>query len=288
MGVKHIIVWRIIPSIVLAIAAAVGWFGSHEIPAGLFFATIIPLAKGILPPSIVGHGKMKGTPPVPGDLAPRPRLENETFLDLPGGAKFPQLGLGMCCRPTAYDDVLAYRSVLWYLLLGGRHVDAAHLYLNHVAIGKAVSEAIRRGVPRGEVFITTKVFPSHFGYESTKTTVKKFLKELQVDYIDLVLLHHPGGIPGVSSPCKAEGKDPSACREETWKALSELRDEGVVKNAGVSNFELHHIQEVQGYNLAPIATNQIHFHPFVPDYVMALVAYCQKNGIAITAYSPLV
>ena len=62
MSVKSILVWRIIPSIALAVAAAIGWFASHDRPMGVFFATLIPLMKGILPPTIVGHGKMKGTP----------------------------------------------------------------------------------------------------------------------------------------------------------------------------------------------------------------------------------
>mmetsp|Transcript_12253 Transcript_12253/g.26641 ORF Transcript_12253/g.26641 Transcript_12253/m.26641 type:complete len:375 (+) Transcript_12253:77-1201(+) len=285
MGVKSIIVWKIIPGLVVAIAAAVGWFASHEVPLGVFFATVIPLSKGLLPPSIVGHGKMKGTPEVPDDLMPQPRPEDELFLDLPGGYKFPQQGIGMCCRATAYDDVLVYRTVLWYLLLGGRHIDGAHLYLNHEAIGKAIVEAIRRGIAREEIFLTTKIFPTHFGYESTKTNVQNYLNELGLDYIDLVLQHFPS-VPGLPSPCKREGKDPAECRKETWRALSDLRQDGLIKSVGVSNFALKHIKELEGTG-APIANNQIQFHPFEPDYVMETVDYCQKNGITITAYSPL-
>jgi len=269
----------------VAIAAAVGWFASHEVPLGVFFATVIPLSKGLLPPSIVGHGKMKGTPEVPDDLMPQPRPEDELFLDLPGGYKFPQQGIGMCCRATAYDDVLVYRTVLWYLLLGGRHIDGAHLYLNHEAIGKAIVEAIRRGIAREEIFLTTKIFPTHFGYESTKTNVQNYLNELGLDYIDLVLQHFPS-VPGLPSPCKREGKDPAECRKETWRALSDLRQDGLIKSVGVSNFALKHIKELEGTG-APIANNQIQFHPFEPDYVMETVDYCQKNGITITAYSPL-
>ena len=113
------------------------------------------------------------------------RPDNEMFLDLPGGFKMPQEGLGMCCRATAYDDVLVYRSVLWYLLLGGRHIDGAHLYLNHKAIGEALAEAIRRGVKREEIFVTTKIFPTQFGYESSLEMVNKYVEELGLDYIDL-------------------------------------------------------------------------------------------------------
>lgn len=285
MGVKNILLWRIIPGMVVVIAAAIGWFASHEVPMGRFFATVVPLMKGVLPPTIIGHGKMKGTPPVPDDLMPQPRQENELFLDLPGHYKFPQNGLGMCCRATAYDDVLVYRTVLWYLILGGRHIDGAHLYLNHEAIGSAIKEAIRRGVDRQEIFLTTKIAPSHFGYESTITTVQKFLPELGLDYIDLVLMHAPS-FPIISSPCKKEGKNATQCRQETWLALSDLREKGVIRNAGVSNFGVKHLQELENMG-APVANNQIQYNPFVPEFINETFDYCKKNSITITAYFPL-
>ena len=290
MGITKIILWRVLPTIVVVLASIIGWFASHEVPLGTFFATVVPLTKGVLPPTIVGHGKMKGTKPVPDDFMPQPRPEKELFLDLPGGYKFPQQGLGMCCRATAYDDVLVYRTVLWYLLLGGRHIDGAHLYLNHEAIGKAIAEAIKRGIPRDEIFVTTKIAPTHFGYESTLENVRNYVKELGLDYVDLILLHSPSISFFLSSPCKKEGKDAATCRAETWLALSELRKEGLIHNAGVSNFALKHIKEIEaleGEGGAPIANNQIQFHPFEPESVMETVDYCQKKGIAITAYSPL-
>ena len=96
---------------------------------GYLFATVIPLMQKKLPPTIVGHGKMSGgTPPVPDDMKPQQRPSNERFLDLPGGDhRMPMNGIGMCCRYSAYDDVLVRRTILWYLLLGGRHIDGAHL-----------------------------------------------------------------------------------------------------------------------------------------------------------------
>lgn len=224
---------------------------------------------------------------MPDDLRPQPRPPNELFLDLPGGHKLPQNGLGMCCRATAYDDVLVYRTVLWYLLLGGRHIDGAHLYLNHLSIGRAVKEAVRRGVPRSEIFLTTKIFPTHFGYESTMATVSGYLEELGVDYIDLVLLHFPSTIGPLTSPCKKEGKSPEECRLETWRALSRLRETGHIRNGGVSNFATKHIQGLQAEGLAPIANNQIQFHPFEPPHVQDTFDFCQQRNITVTAYSPL-
>lgn len=285
MPVASLLVWRILPGIALGLAVAVGWLASHEVPVGVFFATVIPLTKGVLPPTIVGHGRMEGTPEVPDDLLLQPRPENELFLELPGGYKLPQNGIGMCCRATAYDDVLVYRTVLWYLLLGGRHIDGAHLYLNHAAIGKAIAEAIRRGIPREEIFVTTKIFPTHFGYESAMTNVQNYAKELSLDYIDLVLLHFPS-VPALPSPCKKEGKNPEECREETWRALSDLRQRGLIRNAGVSNFGVKHIRQLEGVG-APIANNQIQFHPFEPDHVQDTVKYCHEHNITVTAYSPL-
>eukprot|EP00584_Thalassiosira_punctigera_P023025 CAMPEP_0172553752 /NCGR_PEP_ID=MMETSP1067-20121228/51537_1 /TAXON_ID=265564 ORGANISM="Thalassiosira punctigera, Strain Tpunct2005C2" /NCGR_SAMPLE_ID=MMETSP1067 /ASSEMBLY_ACC=CAM_ASM_000444 /LENGTH=376 /DNA_ID=CAMNT_0013341979 /DNA_START=68 /DNA_END=1198 /DNA_ORIENTATION=+ len=286
MGWKNILLWRVIPGILVVLAAAIGWFASHEVPMGRFFATVVPLMKGALPPTVVGHGWMKGTPPVPDDLVPKPRPKNEIFLKLPGGGKFPQNGLGMCCRATAYDDVLAYRTVLWYLLLGGRHIDGAHLYLNHNAIGKAIKEAVRRGVKRSEIFVTTKIAPSHYGYERAIATVQNFLseEELGLDYIDLVIMHAPS-FP-LSTPCKREGKDAAQCRKETWLALSDLRKKGVIKNAGVSNFGVKHLQELENIG-APVANNQIEYNPFVPEYIEETFDYCRKFKIAITAYFPL-
>ena len=234
---------------------------------------------------------MKGTPPVPDNFSPQPRPDDEMFLTLPGtGDQMPQNGIGMCCRPTAYDHELVYRTVLWYLLLGGRHIDGAQLYLNNKAIGRAIREAMRRGVPRSEIFVTTKIFPSRFGYESAIETAKSELKDLGLEYIDLFLLHFPSPFPLDGSPCSKEGKSASQCRIETWKALSALRTQGLIRNVGVSNFAQKHIQELVELtddDMAPVANNQISFNPFVPDEVHEIVKYCHERNITITAYFPM-
>ncbi|KAL7473750.1 hypothetical protein ACHAXS_014496 [Conticribra weissflogii] len=284
-GVTGKIWFRVIAIVGILISFGTRWLLSHENPVGVVFATIIPLMGKKLPPTIFGHGRMRGTPAVPDDLVPQPRPENEMFLDLPGGFKMPQNGLGMCCRATAYDDVLVYRTVLWYLLKGGRHIDGAQLYLNHEAIGQGIAEAIRRGVPRSEIFVTTKIFPTHFGFESAKNMIDTYMKQLGLDYIDLVLLHFPS-FPLASSPCKKGGFDETACRRETWEGLSEMREKGYVRNLGVSNFSVRHLMELAGIG-APIANNQIAFNPFVPEEIMESVSYCKKNNITVTAHSPL-
>lgn len=290
MGLVGIVFKRVVPAIILLLALILGWFASHEQPLAVFFATVVPLSAGKLPPSIVGHGKMKGTPPVPEEMTPQPRPEKELFLDLPGGYKMPQNGLGMCCRYSAYDDVLVYRTTLWYLLEGGRHIDTASMYLNHEPIGKAVKEAEKRGVPRDEIFITTKLPPSHFGYETTKTIVPNYLQELgNLDYIDLVLMHTPALFPYIqTNECVKRGISNTDCRKETWKALSELVEKGLVRNIGVSNFAVQHLEELDTLvGGAPIANNQIQYSPFVHASEQETLKYCADHNITITAYSPL-
>ncbi len=292
MGWKNLVLWKILPSIILVIAAFIGWICNHDVPFGRFFATLIPLMKGIMPPSIVGHGKMSGTPPVPDDLRPSFDSISENkgmFLTLPGtNDKFPQTGLGMCCRPTAYDDVLAYRTTLWYLLLGGRHIDGAHLYLNHKAIGRGIQEAIKRGIKREDIFFTTKIFPSHFGYEKTIESVNSFLPDLGLDYIDMVLLHAPSLPSIIPSHCKSRGKTATQCREETWRALSFLQEKGIIRNVGVSNFHVKHLKELNNLQgLAPIANNQIEYNPFIPESIMDTIEYCKNHNITVTGYFPL-
>jgi diketogulonate reductase-like aldo/keto reductase len=280
---------------VLSTALFIGWLNREIIPEGRLFAFTVPLAKGVMPPCVVGHGKMVGTPPVPDDMMPEPRPEHEMFLELPGGHQMPQQGLGMCCRPTAYDDVLVERTVLWYLLIGGRLIDTAHVYLNHRAIGKGIKEAIRRGVPRSEIFVTTKVFASTFGYKSTKELVPIFLEELGLEYIDLVILHSPVRFPGwnyMSQECNAKSLSKMECRHETFQALSEFRKEqggdGLIRNVGVSNFNTQALKELQALDgAAPIANNQIMFNPFAPNESVETFHYCQQNNISNTAYFSL-
>eukprot|EP00947_MAST-08B_sp_MAST-8B-sp1_P005361 g5361.t1 len=205
-------------------------------------------------------------------------------------------GLGMCCRPTAYDDELVTRSVLWFLLKGGRHIDTAQLYLNHRAIGEGIRQAMARGIPRSEIFVTTKVFPRSFGREAAVHAVAAFLEELQLDYLDLVLLHMPRTFPTMTTECSAKGLDHATCRAETWRGLSAARSLGLVRNAGVSNFtpkQMDELRSLQPDNdgtlsvIAPIAANQMQFNPWAPDHSAETFEYCQRSGIAVMAYASL-
>lgn len=226
-------------------------------------------------------------------MTPQPRPNKELFIKLAGGNKMPQNGLGMCCRYAAYDDVLVRRNVLWYLLLGGRLIDTADLYLNHKAIGLGIQDAIERGIPRSEIFVTTKLWPTSYGYNSTLDAVPRFLEELGLEYIDLVLMHFPYALSPMNNDCTRNGVSNKDCRIETWKALTELTNQGVMRNVGVSNFLTKHLKditELDGYNskkVAPISVNQICFNPWIDEYLVETNEFCHKNKIGVTAYASL-
>lgn len=181
------------------------------------------------------------------------------------------------------------RTTLWYLLLGGRLIDTAQIYMNHKGIGKGIKEAVRRGIPREEIFVTTKLWPRFYGYESAKRLVPSFLEELGAESVDLLLMHAPSNymFPGWSKECEEKGLTRKQCRLDTWRALSELREQGLVKNLGVSNFAKNHLEQIEELGLAPIAVNQITYNPWAPDFQVETFEYCQSKGIAITAYSSL-
>ena len=159
------------------IASMIGFFSQAHIPEGRAFATIIPLANGYLPATIVGDEWWEArspTPKVPSSLKPSARPSDESFLPLLGTKdQFPMLGLGLCCRGTAYDFHSVSRSVLWYLLKGGRHLDAAYLYMNNEAIGHGIAAAAARGIPRSELFVTSKLGPRFYSGDEPAVEVEE-------------------------------------------------------------------------------------------------------------------
>ena len=269
------------------LSALLGWFAQHPYaPEGRAFASFYPFIGGFIPRTIIGDDywiTRSPVPSIPADLKPAPRSSEEVTFSLLGtGDPMPAVGLGMCCRPTAYDFTSSSRSVLWFLLKGGRHIDTADLYLNHDGVGSGIADAIARGVPRKELFLTTKLFPRHFGDGVPEVAVRRWLHELGVEYLDLVLLHGPRGIP-LSRACAGT---PAECRKKAWTALSRMRDRGLIRNLGVSNFNERQIDQLLELKLAPITVNQIQYNPWAPDYQQRLVEYCQEKDIVVTAWSP--
>jgi methylglyoxal/glyoxal reductase len=158
------------------------------------------------------------------------------------------------------------RAVRYALKIGYRHIDTAWLYGNEADVGRAVRES---GIRREEIFITTKVWDSDQGYDSTLTACERSLRRLGLSYIDLYLIHWP---------VQAKSKD-------TWKAMIQLLKDGKARAIGVSNYEIFDIQEIlQNFDTVP-SVNQVEFHPFL--YQEKLLQFCKNNDIQLEAYSPL-
>jgi diketogulonate reductase-like aldo/keto reductase len=177
--------------------------------------------------------------------------------------EIPRLGLGV--YQTAIGET-TMRAVSYALKIGYRHIDTAWLYGNEADVGRAVRES---GIRREEIFITTKVWDSDQGYDSTLTACERSLRRLGLSYIDLYLIHWP---------VQAKSKD-------TWKAMIQLLKNGKARSIGVSNYEILDIQEIlQNFDTVP-SVNQVEFHPFL--YQEKLLQFCKNNHIQLEAYSPL-
>lgn len=175
----------------------------------------------------------------------------------------PHLGLGVYQAPIGEKTL---RSVRYALKVGYRHIDTASLYANEVDVGRVVQES---EIPREEIFVTTKVWNTDQGYETTLRACETSLRRLGLSFIDLYLIHWP---------VKGMGKD-------TWRAMIQLLRSGKVRAIGVSNYDIFQLQEVlENFDVAP-SVNQVEFHPFL--YQEELLQFCNENNIQLEAYSPL-
>ncbi|MBM75324.1 MAG: aldo/keto reductase [Proteobacteria bacterium] len=176
----------------------------------------------------------------------------------------PSIGLGVYRSPKGQ---ITFDTVSTAINAGYRHIDTASVYGNEKDVGEAIKDSF---VPRSEIFITTKLWNGEQGYDSTLYAFEKSINLLDVDYIDLYLIHFP--VPKL--------------RLESWKAMEELFKEGRIKAIGVSNFLPHHIQElIDNCNIPPMV-NQIEAHPFQTQLPTRKI--CSDYGIVVSAYSPLV
>ena len=179
---------------------------------------------------------------------------------LADGHPMPILGLGVWQIP---DGALCVNAVRWALDLGYRHVDTAQIYGNEASVGRALRES---GVPREEVFITTKFFP---GYTDPEAEAEQSLRRLGIDQVDLYLVHWPQD----GDPIRA------------WPGMERARERGLARSIGVSNFSASNLAAVLTAAAIPPVVNQVQFSPY--ENRKALLESCRQNGIALEAYSPL-
>ncbi len=194
-------------------------------------------------------------------------MEYKTFSN---GVKIPVVGFGTW--QVSPDE--AYESVRSALEVGYRHIDTAAAYENEAEVGQAITDS---GIRREEIFVTTKLWNGVRGYKETLQAAKESMEKLQVEYLDLYLIHWPN-----PAAHRHWWKEANA---ESWKAMEELYENGAIKAIGISNFEERHIEALLASAQVIPHTNQIRL--FAGEQQRTLVAYCRNIGMITEAYSPL-
>ena len=180
-----------------------------------------------------------------------------------GGAHIPAIGLGT----WQLKGDTATQIVREAIAGGYRHIDTARMYDNEAAVGRGIAEA---PVPRDDVFLTTKIWPSDHGAAALTAAAEDSIKTLGVDHVDLLLLHWPSReVP----------------LEETLEALNAVRSRGLTRHIGVSNFNRALVDEAVRLSDAPIVTNQVEYHPFLDQ--STLLGGLREHGVSLTSYSPI-
>lgn len=184
-------------------------------------------------------------------------------VTLHNGVKMPYFGLGVY-KAQAGEET--YNTVKTALEVGYRSIDTAAFYDNEEDVGRAIRDS---GIPREEVFVTTKVWNTDQGYDRTLKAFETSMKKLNLEYLDLYLIHW-------------------AVKEtylDTWKALVKLYKEGRIRAIGVSNFQIHHLQSIMDRFDEKPTVNQVELHPLLTQE--ELRQFCKENDIAVEAWSPL-
>lgn len=187
---------------------------------------------------------------------------NENFKVLSNGVKMPSIGFGT--YKSGNDEETA-KIIKYALKIGYRQIDTASFYGNEVGIGNGIKES---GINREDIFLVTKLWNNDHGYDKTIEAFNKSLERLQVDYIDLYLVHWPNKL-----------------NSETWKAFEYLYKTNKVKSIGVCNFKIGHLEELKKTAQIMPMVNQIEIHPQSSKNDM--LSYCEENNIQLVAWSPI-
>lgn len=187
---------------------------------------------------------------------------NKQFTNLSNGVKIPLVGFGTYKSGNDEDTSEIVKNALE---IGYRMIDTASFYGNEKGIGKGIKES---KIDREEIFLVTKLWNEDHGYDSTIKAFNKSLKNLDVDYIDLYLIHWPNKLNG-----------------ETWKAFEYLYSIGKVKAIGVCNFKINHLEELKKIATIMPMVNQVEMHPF--SIKSEMISYCKENDIQVIAWSPI-
>ena len=186
----------------------------------------------------------------------------EKFMLLSNGVKIPSIGFGTY---KSGDDEETAKIIKNALNLGYKMIDTASFYNNEVGIGNGIKES---GIDRKDIFIVTKLWNDDHGYDNTIEAFNKSLNNLQVDYIDLYLIHWPNKL-----------------NADTWRAFEHLYETGKVKAIGVCNFKVEHLEELKKTAKIMPMVNQVEIHPFSTKN--NIINYCKDNNIKVVAWSPI-
>ncbi|MFD1550823.1 aldo/keto reductase [Putridiphycobacter roseus] len=192
------------------------------------------------------------------------------YFELNNGVKIPSIGFGTYKTP---DGEMAINAIKKAIEVGYRHMDTAAIYENEVGVGKGVQLC---GVDRAKIFVTSKVWNTERGYQSTLDAFEKTLQDLGLEYLDLYLIHWPANAHQFDN-----WRDINA---NTWRAMEQLYAAGKIKAIGVSNFLPHHLESLMQNATVMPAVNQIEFHPGFTQ--SECVKFCFENNILVEGWRP--
>ncbi len=199
------------------------------------------------------------------------------------GDQMPVLGLGTwLSKPSE-----VYNAVIEAIRTGYRHIDCAFIYKNEKEIGKALRFVMSKGIVRREdLFITSKLWNNSHSPEQVEPAIRQSLKDLQLDYLDLYLIHWPLAFRKEHAGSADELISPDELPlSVTWQAMEDLKMNGLTRHIGVSNFSIPKLQNLKEHAVIQPEVNQVEVHPYFQQN--ELIDFCQANEILVTAYSPL-